>query len=410
MKGPDLNIKTVAIETIEYDPFNVREHDERNVDAIKASIARFGQQKPIVVKKDGTVIAGNGTLGAMRMLGYKEIVIAETELDGEEAVAFSIADNRTAELATWDDQALAQALDQLDDELLPASGFDEDEMAELLERLEPSDIDPSDAPEAQTDRADDLQDKWGVKRGDLWVIGDHRLMCGDATSVEDFTLLMNGKKADMCFTSPPYNGNTHLDYGKGDSLKLYEDFDDNKSSEEYISFTCTAFDRVVENTRGFFFCNIMYNANSRWEFLQIAANYKDKLWETIIWEKIGIPIPSGLTRDFELIFCFNCGAKGHLGEKFNRDSNLWKVSNRAIQDKKMHRACFPVGLPARAIGLVDCEAVLDPFLGSGTTMIAAEQLDRRCYGMELEPKYCAVILERMADMGLEPRLDGSRDS
>ena len=147
MKVPGLNIKTVDIDSIEYDPFNVREHDERNVDAIKASIARFGQQKPIVVKKDGTVIAGNGTLGAMRILGYKEVVIAETELDGEEAVAFAIADNRTAELAAWDNQALAQALDQLDGELLPASGFDESEMAELLDNLEPSDTDFPDLPD-----------------------------------------------------------------------------------------------------------------------------------------------------------------------------------------------------------------------------------------------------------------------
>ena len=130
-----MNIKTISIDSLEYDPFNVREHDERNVDAIKASLARFGQQKPIVVKKDGTVIAGNGTLGAMRMLGYKEVVVAETELEGEEAVAFAIADNRTAELADWDNQALAQALDQLGDELLPASGFDENELSLLMKEL-----------------------------------------------------------------------------------------------------------------------------------------------------------------------------------------------------------------------------------------------------------------------------------
>ena len=96
------------------------------------------------------MIAGNGTLGAMRILGYKEVVIAETELDGEEAVAFSIADNRTAELAAWDNQALAQALDQLDDDLLPASGFDETEMAELLDRLEPSDLDGGESSELKT--------------------------------------------------------------------------------------------------------------------------------------------------------------------------------------------------------------------------------------------------------------------
>lgn len=132
MEEPKINIKTVAIDSLEYDPLNVRKHDERNIDAIKASLSRFGQQKPIVVKKDGTVIAGNGTLGAMRMLGYKEVVIAETELDGEEAVAYAIADNRTAELASWDEQALAEALDQLNDELLPASGFNENELGELV--------------------------------------------------------------------------------------------------------------------------------------------------------------------------------------------------------------------------------------------------------------------------------------
>jgi len=140
MEEPNLNIKTVSIDTLEYDPFNVREHDERNVEAIKASLQRFGQQKPIVVKKDGTVIAGNGTLGAMRILGYKEVVIAETELDGEEAVAFSIADNRTAELATWDDVALTEALDQLNEDLLPATGYDESELDELIKSMDPEDV------------------------------------------------------------------------------------------------------------------------------------------------------------------------------------------------------------------------------------------------------------------------------
>ncbi len=131
MKEPNLNIKTVPIDSLDYDPFNVREHDERNVEAIKASLARFGQQKPIVAKKDGTVIAGNGTLGAMRLLGYKEVIIAETELDGEQAVAFSIADNRTSELASWDSAKLASQLDMLseDKELLASSGFNAQDLA-----------------------------------------------------------------------------------------------------------------------------------------------------------------------------------------------------------------------------------------------------------------------------------------
>ena len=134
MEEPNLKIKTVGIDTLEYDPFNVREHDERNIEAIKASLARFGQQKPIVVKKDGTVIAGNGTLGAMRMLGFNEVVIAETELDGEEAVAFAIADNRTAELASWNLEDLATRLKELaedDKGLFDATGFNAQELASM---------------------------------------------------------------------------------------------------------------------------------------------------------------------------------------------------------------------------------------------------------------------------------------
>jgi len=132
MEEPNLNIKTVAIETLEYDPFNVREHDERNIEAIKASIARFGQQKPIVVKKDGTVIAGNGTLGAMIMLDHKEVTIVETDLEDEEAVAYAIADNRTAEMATWDREKLAGQLETLAKSvMLDAAGFNAQELAGL---------------------------------------------------------------------------------------------------------------------------------------------------------------------------------------------------------------------------------------------------------------------------------------
>lgn len=395
MKEPELNIKTVAIDSIEYDPFNVREHDERNVDAIKASIARFGQQKPIVVKKDGTVIAGNGTLGAMRILGYKEVVIAETELDGEEAVAFSIADNRTAELATWDDQALAQALDQLDDELLPASGFDEAEMAELLERLEPSDID-SDAPEAQTDRADDLQDKWGVKRGDLWVIGNHRLLCGDATSAEDVARLMDEDSVDMVYTDPPYGvsvvkqGMVGADFGVAKKGRYAEVIGDGSTDAAHDAISLCV--------------DIGIRALIVW-----GGNYfADRLPPTSCWLVWDKRVDSGIENTFA-----DCElAWTNLGGQARIHRQLWNgMIREGEHDKRVHPTQKPVALASWAIHKFSKDGnIMDLFLGSGSTMVAAEQLNRRCFGMELGPKYCAVILERMADMGLEPRLDGSRDS
>lgn len=126
------------IDSLLPDPANVREHDQRNVDAIKASLTRFGQQKPIVVDADGVVLAGNGTLGAAKLLGWDRIAVVQTELKNAEAVAYAIADNRTAELANWDNQALAAVLDQLDDGQRIASGYNEQEVNDLLESLVPA--------------------------------------------------------------------------------------------------------------------------------------------------------------------------------------------------------------------------------------------------------------------------------
>jgi len=130
-----MKIERVRCESLTFDPQNVREHDERNVEAIKASLSRFGQQKPIVVDAEGVVIAGNGTLGAARMLGWQEIDIVRTHLSGAEAVAYAVADNRTAELANWSVDDLALTLDTLEPELRKAAGYNQDEFDSLIESL-----------------------------------------------------------------------------------------------------------------------------------------------------------------------------------------------------------------------------------------------------------------------------------
>lgn len=375
MEEPKIKIKTVAIDSLEYDPFNVREHDERNIEAIKASLARFGQQKPIVVKKDGTVIAGNGTLGAMRMLGFKDVVIAETELEGEEAVAFAIADNRTAELANWDDQALAQALDQLDGDLLPASGFDDDDLAKLLKDLEPN---GGEAPDAQTSRADELQEKWKVERGQLWQIGEHRLFCGDSTSAGDWLIAHGDSEIHAVVSDPPY--------GIGFE---YDSHDDNREGWYNLMNSVIP---IMKKTA---------------EFVVIPACGIDRMgW----WYANHSP---------EWILCWYKGSPGHRspigfndweahlswGRPHKQMHDYWQT-HCGFNDADGHPCPKPVAyalwLVERAVD-VGC-AVFDPFLGSGTTMVASEQLNRKCYGIEIEPKYCAVILERMSDMGLTPKL------
>jgi ParB-like chromosome segregation protein Spo0J len=144
-----MKTETAPIESLLPDPSNVREHDGRNIDAIKASLLRFGQQKPIVVDSDGVVIAGNGTFGAAKMLGWTSLEVVRTELAGAEAVAYAIADNRTAELADWDETALALVLEQLttEDGQLEAAGFTEEELGQMITRLDPTGGEFPDLPE-----------------------------------------------------------------------------------------------------------------------------------------------------------------------------------------------------------------------------------------------------------------------
>lgn len=177
-----MQVENVELATLLHDPANVRQHDARNLDAIKASLKRFGQQKPIVVDGDGIVVAGNGTLAAVRELGWSQIDIVRTELKGAEAIAYAIADNRTAELANWDDSALAQTLTALkaeDPSLLQDAGFLEDEFAKLL------DFDDDDAPQqdfANRDFEDDVLPEAPepiTQPGDVIELGNQRLICGD---------------------------------------------------------------------------------------------------------------------------------------------------------------------------------------------------------------------------------------
>jgi ParB-like chromosome segregation protein Spo0J len=185
-----MNFETISVADLSLDPSNVRKHSRRNLDAIKASLRKFGQQKPIVVDAKGIVLAGNGTLTAAQELGWTEIQIVRTELAGVEATAFAIADNRTAELAEWDDN-----LDDVLKSLLGAGqdledlGFSESELAKISSDL------VGDArldAEPQVDKSDELRVKWGVESGQLWQLGEHRLLCGDSAKVEDARRVMGG--------------------------------------------------------------------------------------------------------------------------------------------------------------------------------------------------------------------------
>jgi hypothetical protein len=190
-----MKLITTKITELSLDPSNVRKHSRRNLDAIKASLRKFGQQKPIVVDAKGIVLAGNGTLTAAQELGWTEIQIVRTELAGVEATAFAIADNRTAELAEWEEDKLSQVLQSLkveDADLLAATGYD----AAEVDKMSKAEVTEDEVPEPPAEPI--------TKAGDLWILGEHRVLCGDSTKAEDVGRLMVMEKAALVFTDPPY--------------------------------------------------------------------------------------------------------------------------------------------------------------------------------------------------------------
>ena len=235
--------------------------------------------------------------------------------------------------------------------------------------------------------------------GDVWVLGNHRLMCGDSTSIDAIEKLMDGKKADMVFTSPPYNADAKAGQGsifnKKKSVKLYGDgYSDNLPSQDYVDFASSVLEICFSVTDGFIFWNVSYNAKSRFEYIQQILNRLPYLVEQVCWKKrSSIPFKGSLMREWEPIYVFSTNKQPVAVKEIT--SNFWQVNNMGSQTEN-HKACFPVELPERGIGIVakNTGIVFDPFGGSGTTAIACEKTNRNCYMMELDPKYCDVIIKR----------------
>lgn len=237
--------------------------------------------------------------------------------------------------------------------------------------------------------------------GDLYEIGEHRLLCGDSTDSEQVAKLMNGQKADMVFTSPPYNANMNMisyEKGKVKSTPFYENNEtDNKTSKEFIDFLSSVLNNCILNTDGWIFWNIGYNANSRSEWIENTYQFKDYLQETIIWKKsTAMPVKYGFTRIIEFIFLYTTkGNKIHINKESETIQNYWEVSNNNSSIEN-HKACFPIELVRKALNInSENKLILEPFCGSGSTMVASHQLKRKCYGMELDCRYADVIVKRM---------------
>lgn len=390
-----MKAESVAIKSLVLDPSNARKHSPKNLEAIKGSLAKFGQQKPIVVGKGNVVIAGNGTLEAARALGWDEIAVVRTKLEGTDATAFAIADNRTGELAEWDAGVLSETLKSLDalDFDLDAIGFSQDDLDKMIAEPLPAEglTDPDAVPENVETRC---------KPGDLWILGNHRLLCGDSTNIKDVERVMAGEMADCIWTDPPYNvavcGGTRdfgdkKNHGKGPRIA-----NDKMGDAEFRDFLRATYACMFAVTKP---GAAIYVAHADTEGINFRSAFIEAgflLKQCLIWAKQQFVFGRS---DYHwqhepILYGWKEGAAHEFYGERNQ-STVWNV-DRPMRSDKEHPTQKPVALVEKAImnSSRPGQLLFEPFTGGGSTLIASEKTGRRCFGMELDPKYCDVILAR----------------
>ena len=393
-----LPVRRVPLDSLHLDPANARTHGQQNLDAIEASLARFGQVEPLVVHaRTGRVIGGNGRLVAMKKLGWTECDAVQLDVDEITATALGIALNRTSELAEWDSEALGSLLQGLREEgALDGVGFDEAAIDELLAELAeidgPNEIDdpgPEEPPENPVSRP-----------GDLWLLGDHRLLCGDSTRAEDLARLMGDTQAALLATDPPYL----VDY-QGEGWDGFEGDDEGVAFYRRFLEACLAHCR--EDAAAY-----QWHAHRRQALVQRSWEEAGLLvHQQIIWAKAH----GTLGRSHYMWAhepAFYGWRQGKMPAKARRPepscTTVWQIDQVGQHDTD-HPTQKPVELFARPIQYhtLPGEVCLEPFSGSGTQIIAAEKLGRWCRAMEVAPAFVDVSVRRwQGATGKQATLDG----
>jgi site-specific DNA-methyltransferase (adenine-specific)/site-specific DNA-methyltransferase (cytosine-N4-specific) len=438
----------VPIDSVVLDPSNAMEHPIENLAAIRGSLAKYGQRKPIVVNRAGNIIeAGNGTWQAAKALGWTHIAAVFVEDDPSTAVGYAIADNRTAQLATWNYDILAQILQEGVEDPLNIPGVDAAFMSTVLDTLE-MDADTRDDPEPPVDQAEALCQQWGVEPGQVWRLGAHYVICGDCRESETWERLLD--TADVgavqgVFTSPPYAEQRKEQYG-------------GVPADEYVAW----WEAVQANVRahlaidGSFFVNIKAHCENGERVLYVMdlvlamkRRWGWRFIDELCWTHQGIMgwWKERLKNQFEPIYQFSVTQTpvrhANIVKDFEQQAtaeyetyngpNYTPSTGSPFKAQKKRSAAFDGALPGNTLrigigggGIVpgqpaqfpvalpdffiraysdEGDTWLDPFLGSGTTIIAAHQNERRGLGIERVPKYVAVTIQRWVDLtGGEPVL------
>ncbi len=397
------------IDGIRFDPKNARAHNDRNLAAIRASLERFGQTKPIVLDQDGVVVAGNGTLKAALSLGWTCIAAVSRTFTVEERAAYAVADNRTAELATWDEANLAELLGAMPAADLAVAGFTQDELNALVAGLKPAAPERDDAPAPLKDTATAV--------GDLWILGPHRLLCGDSTKLSDVQRLMNGEPAALVATDPPYlvdytgsrpevgGGNT----GGKDWSADYREID----IKDADGFFRSVFTNVlaVMAPKAAVYC---WHAHKRQHTIaQVWAELGILDHQQIIWVK-PTAVYGRVFWHFRHEPCMMGWRQGSMPE-YDDDHTMnsvweidWEGKKRIVGNE--HPTQKPVEIFARPMRKHTKVGALcfEPFSGSGSCIVAGETESRRVYAMELSPVFVDVAVRRWQKLtGKDATLHGS---
>lgn len=384
-------LEWVSVETLIPYAKNARTHSDEQVAQIAGSIKEFGFNNPVLIDKEGSVIAGHGRLMAARKLGMTEVPVVRLEhLTESQRKAYVLADNRIALNSGWDSSMLTLELQDLKDEIdLSLLGFDADELDALLNPIEET--------EGLTDEdaVPEVPEEPKTKLGDIYILGNHRLMCGDSTSVDSIQKLMNGDVAELVFTDPPYRmeveGGSNQLVGRaaaklGEMIKHLCEFD----PVAFLNTLPTVFKKNTLNA--YIFCN----KDLVPDYLHWAVE-SGYAFNILFWKKPNaIPLGGQHRPDVEYLLVFRKSAVWNNGLK---DVNYSKCLEHGRDIGKDHPTKKPVELIENQLKISSTpnSVVLDFFGGSGSTMIACEKVGRKARLMELDPKYCDVIVKRWED-------------
>ncbi len=411
--GRSLSITYRAITDLNLDPQNPRLHSKKQIRQIARSIETFGFNVPVLIDARGQLIAGHGRVLAAQLLGMTHVpTIMLEHLTEAQIRAFMITDNRLTENSVWDDRLLAEQLKALSvlelDFSIEVTGFEMGEIGVMIEDFAP-------ASRGKDDPADAIPDSGAkpqvTQAGDLWVLDRHRVYCGDGRSDSAYSVLMEGRRAEMVFTDPPYND--PIDgYVTGFGKVHHPEFamaSGEMSESEFADFLTNVLAQLARNSVDGALQFICMDWRHSGELISAARSVYTEFKNVCVWVKDNARQGSLYRSQHELVFVFTSGKGAHrnniqLGQYGRYRTNVWyyrrvHASSRGTEEGKLsdlHPTIKPVELVADAIldRTARGEVVLDAFLGSGTTVIAAERTGRACYGIELDPRYVDTIVRR----------------